>query len=101
MTASNKILDMTPLGMKFTVLKNSAQTNGNSLDLHWELLPGCNMKDSLVHHHPNAIETYSWTPSPKKIFYLKSNIKIGCPVLLKWGRTTILLIAILSTHYKI
>ena len=58
MTALTKILDMTPLGMKFTVLKSSAQTNGKSLDLHWELLPGCNMKDPLVHHHPNAIETY-------------------------------------------
>ncbi len=26
--------------------------------VHWELLPGCNMKDPLVHTHPNAIETY-------------------------------------------
>lgn len=58
MKANNKILDMTPLGMKFTVLKNAADTNGKSLDLHWELLPGCNMKDPLVHIHPNAIETY-------------------------------------------
>ena len=54
----NRILDMTPLGMKFTVLKSGAQTNGKSLELHWELLPGCNMKDPLVHIHPNAIETY-------------------------------------------
>lgn len=53
-----KILDMTPLGMKFTVLKNSIDTNGKSLDLQWELLPGCNMNDPLVHTHPNAIETY-------------------------------------------
>lgn len=58
MTALKKTLDMTPLGMKFTVLKNSTQTNGKSLDLHWELLPGCNMKDPLVHTHPKAIETY-------------------------------------------
>ena len=57
MTELKKIIDMTPLGMKFTVLKNSSQTNGKSLDLHWELLPGCNMKDPLVHTHPNAIET--------------------------------------------
>lgn len=55
---NNKVLDMTPLGMKFTVVKNSADTDGQSLDLHWELLPGCNMKDPLVHMHPNAIETY-------------------------------------------
>jgi mannose-6-phosphate isomerase-like protein (cupin superfamily) len=54
----NKVLDMTPLGMKFTVLKNATDTEGKSLDLHWELLPGCNMKDPLIHTHPNAIETY-------------------------------------------
>jgi mannose-6-phosphate isomerase-like protein (cupin superfamily) len=58
MTEVVKILDMTPLGMKFTVLKNSEQTDGKSLDLLWELLPGCNMKDPLIHNHPNAIETY-------------------------------------------
>ena len=57
-TDQNKILDMTPLGMKFTVLKSGTDTNGQSLDLHWLLLPGCNMKDPLVHTHPNAIETY-------------------------------------------
>lgn len=49
---------MTPLGMKFTVLKTGADTNGKSLDLYWELLPGCNMKKPLVHIHPDAIETY-------------------------------------------
>lgn len=58
MDTINKILDMTPLGMKFTVLKTAEDTGGKSLDLHWELLPGCNMKDPLVHIHPNAIETY-------------------------------------------
>ncbi|MDI6804593.1 MAG: cupin domain-containing protein [Bacteroidota bacterium] len=58
MKANNKILDMTQLGMKFTVLKNGTDTDGKSLDLHWELFPGCNMKDPLVHIHPNAIETY-------------------------------------------
>ncbi|MEJ0101210.1 MAG: cupin domain-containing protein [Bacteroidota bacterium] len=58
MAIKNQILDMTPLGMKFTVLQTSLETNGKSLDLHWELLPGCNMKDPLVHTHPNAIETY-------------------------------------------
>ena len=53
-----EILDLTPLGMKFTVLKTSEDTEGESLDLHWELFPGCNMKDPLIHIHPNAIETY-------------------------------------------
>jgi mannose-6-phosphate isomerase-like protein (cupin superfamily) len=58
MATKGQILDMTPLGMRFTVLKSGDDTQGKSLDLHWELLPGCNMKDPLVHVHPNAIETY-------------------------------------------
>ena len=70
MTAKNKVLDMTPLGMKFTVLKNSTDTGGKSLDLHWELLPGCNMKDPLVHTHPNAIETYEVLEGEME-FYVK------------------------------
>ena len=49
---------MSPIGMKFTVLKSGDVTQGKSLDLHWELLPGCNMKDPLIHVHPHAIETY-------------------------------------------
>jgi mannose-6-phosphate isomerase-like protein (cupin superfamily) len=58
MATKGQILDMSPVGMKFTVLQSSADTNGKSLDLHWELLPGCNMKDPLVHTHPHAVETY-------------------------------------------
>lgn len=58
MATKNQVLDMTPLGMRFTVLQTSTDTAGKSLDLHWELLPGCNMKDPLLHTHPNAIETY-------------------------------------------
>jgi Mannose-6-phosphate isomerase len=58
MATKNQILDMTPVGMKFTVLQAAADTNGKSLVLHWELLPKCNMKDPLVHTHPHAIETY-------------------------------------------
>ncbi len=58
MAAKHQLLDMTPLGMRFTVLQSSADTEGKSLDLEWEILPGCNMKDPLIHIHPNAIETY-------------------------------------------
>lgn len=58
MATKNQILDMTPLGMRFTVLETGSDTGGKSLNLHWELLPGCNMKDALVHTHPHAIETY-------------------------------------------
>ncbi len=49
MAIKNQVLDMTPVGMRFTIIQASADTNGKSLDLHWELLPGCNMKDVLVH----------------------------------------------------
>lgn len=58
MAIKDQLLDMSPLGMKFTVMQASADTGGKSLDLHWELLPMCNMKDPLVHTHPHAIETY-------------------------------------------
>ena len=58
MTLKNQILDMTSIGMKFTVLKTSLDTEGKSHNLKWELLPGCNMSDPLLHIHPEAIETY-------------------------------------------
>jgi mannose-6-phosphate isomerase-like protein (cupin superfamily) len=58
MVTKNQILDMTPIGMVFTVLQTASDTNGKSLDLHWELLPGCNMKDPLIHIHPHATESY-------------------------------------------
>jgi hypothetical protein len=57
MATKGQILDMTPVGMKFTVLQSGADTGGKSLDLHWELFPKCNMKDPLVHVHPHAIES--------------------------------------------
>lgn len=58
MAVKNQILDMSPLGMVFTVVKSKADTDGKSLDLEWEILPGCNMVDPLYHIHPEAIETY-------------------------------------------
>ncbi len=70
MATKNQIFDMMPMGMKFTVLQTSAETGGKSLCLHWELLPGCNMKDPLVHTHPNAIETYEVLEGEME-FYLK------------------------------
>jgi len=83
------IFDMTPLGMKFTVLKTNKDTEGKSLDLYWELLPDCNKKDPLVHIHPNAIETYevldgemefyikdSWVPAKKGEKFI---VPIGVP----------------------
>lgn len=68
MAIKNQVLDMTPLGMRFTVLQTNADTDGKSLDLHWELLPGCNMKDPLLHTHPNAIETYELLEGEMEFF---------------------------------
>lgn len=58
MARKGQILDMSPLGMIFTVVKSKNDTAGKSLDLEWELLPQCNMVDPLYHTHPKAIETY-------------------------------------------
>jgi len=58
MATKNQILDMSPIGMIFTVLQTGEDTHGESLVLNWELLPGCNMSNPLLHIHPNAIETY-------------------------------------------
>jgi len=58
MANKGQILDMSPLGMIFTVVKSKKDTDGRSLDLEWELLPQCNMVDPLFHTHPEAIETY-------------------------------------------
>ena len=70
MAIQNQVLDMTPVGMKFTVLQAGLDTGGKSLDLHWELLPKCNMKDPLVHIHPHAIETYEILDGEME-FYMK------------------------------
>lgn len=86
MATKNQILDLTPLGMKFTVLQTGADTEGKSLDLHWELLPGCNMKDPLVHIHPNAIETYEILEGEMQFFVkdkwinAKSGDKLTVPI---------------------
>ena len=58
MAVKDQIIDMSPLGMIFKVVKSKEDTGGKSLDLEWELLPQCNMKDPLYHIHPEAIETY-------------------------------------------
>jgi mannose-6-phosphate isomerase-like protein (cupin superfamily) len=75
MASRNQVLDMTPLGMKFTVLQTAADTGGRSLDLHWELLPGCNMKDPMLHIHPHAIETYEILEGEMEFFVKDKWIK--------------------------
>ena len=76
---------MTPVGMRFTVLQAGADTGGRSLDLHWELLPRCNMKDPLVHIHPHAIETYDILEGEMEFFikekwvFAKKGDKLSVP----------------------
>jgi mannose-6-phosphate isomerase-like protein (cupin superfamily) len=70
MAVKNQILDMSPLGMVFTVVKSKEDTDGKSLDLEWELLPKCNMIDPLYHIHPEAIETYHILEGEME-FYIK------------------------------
>ncbi len=70
MVAKDEILDLSPLGMIFTVVKSKNDTDGKSLDLTWEVLPQCNMKDPLYHIHPEAIETYQILEGEME-FYVK------------------------------
>ncbi len=58
MKEERDLLDMSPIGMIFRVVKSKEDTDGKSLDLEWEILPQCNMVDPLYHVHPEAIETY-------------------------------------------
>jgi len=68
---------MTPGGMKFIVLQGRADTGGKSLNLHWKLLPKCNMKDPLVHTHPNAIETYEVLEGEMEFFIKDKSVTAG------------------------
>ena len=56
MLTSNQMLDMTPIGMIFRITKTAEQTNGQSLEMEWELLPKAD--GTPVHIHPAAKETY-------------------------------------------
>lgn len=56
MLTPNQTLDMTPIGGVFHVVKTPQQTNGQSLEMEWELLPASG--GTPVHIHPSAKETY-------------------------------------------
>ncbi len=47
---------MTPIGMIFHIAKTPQQTNGQSLEMEWELLPKAG--GTPLHIHPTAKETY-------------------------------------------
>lgn len=50
------VLDLGPLGMKFSIKKTSAETNNKSFEMELELDP--HRDAGLIHIHPHAIESY-------------------------------------------
>ena len=56
MLTPNQTLDMTPIGAVFHIVKTAQQTNGQSLEMEWELLPTSG--GTPLHIHPSAKETY-------------------------------------------
>ncbi len=56
MLTSNQTLDMTPVGMIFHIVKTPGETQGQSLEMEWELLPKSD--GTPVHIHPFADESY-------------------------------------------
>jgi len=66
MLRTNQTLDLSPIGAKFIIRKTSADTQGRSFEMEWELEP-----DTLgppVHIHPDAIETYSILDGEMEVF---------------------------------
>jgi mannose-6-phosphate isomerase-like protein (cupin superfamily) len=56
MLTANQTLDMTPMGMIFHIVKTPADTNGQSMEMEWELLPKA--EGTPLHIHPRAKESY-------------------------------------------
>ena len=49
-------LECREIGMNMTIVKGASETNGDALEMEWELLPF--EGGPPVHIHPNAVETY-------------------------------------------
>jgi mannose-6-phosphate isomerase-like protein (cupin superfamily) len=75
MFTENRLPDMTSNGMKLTMLKAGPDTNGRSLDMEWEVLPGCNMKDPLMQTHYHQISTYEVLEGELEFFVIDRWIK--------------------------
>ena len=52
MPHAGDVLDLSPIGAVFHVKKTSAETQGRSFEMEWELLP--NSGGTPVHIHPRA-----------------------------------------------
>lgn len=59
-------LDCTELGMVMTIVKNSNDTGGKSLEMEWTLSP--NSGGTPIHIHPAAIETYEIISGQLEVF---------------------------------
>lgn len=56
MAVQKSLIDLSPVGMNFYIKKTAADTNGEALELEWEVFPG--QKGTPVHTHPHASESY-------------------------------------------
>lgn len=56
MLKPKQTLDITPIGAVFHVIKTAQETNGQSFEMEWELLPSS--AGTPIHIHPAAKETY-------------------------------------------
>ncbi len=56
MAAQNNLIDLSPVGLNFHIKKTAADTNGEALELEWEVFPG--HQGTPVHTHPHASESY-------------------------------------------
>ena len=56
MLTRGQTLDMSPIGAVFRIRKTPEETNGQALEMEWELLP--RSAGTPVHIHPFASETY-------------------------------------------
>lgn len=56
MATQQETLDLSPIGVRFFVKKTAQDTDGESLEMEWELFPESG--GTPVHIHPHASETY-------------------------------------------
>jgi len=75
MTTENRLPELTSNGMKLTILKAGADTNGRSLDMECEILPGCNMNNPMMQTHPGQIVTYEVLEGELEFFVIDRWIK--------------------------
>jgi quercetin dioxygenase-like cupin family protein len=56
MTRAGDVLDLSPIGAIFHIMKTAKETQGRSFEMEWELFPKTG--GTPVHIHPHATESY-------------------------------------------